>query len=67
MTTSAPATRGARRATRRRPRDLSFGRVSFFAVFLVLPLLLYVYLVISPIIQSFFYSMTNWTGFDPNP
>ncbi len=54
-------------APRRRTRNLSFGRVSFFAVFLGLPLLLYLYLVVSPIIQSFFYSMTNWSGFDPNP
>ncbi|MEO7061350.1 MAG: sugar ABC transporter permease [Lapillicoccus sp.] len=60
----AQTTGGATRAPRRR---LTLDRVSFFAVFLGLPLLLYVYLVISPILQSFYYSMTSWTGFQSNP
>ena len=32
-------------------------------VFLGLPLAIYVVFVISPFVQAFYYSMTDWTGF----
>lgn len=50
---------------RRRRRNFSFDRVSFFLVFLGLPLAVYLIFVVSPFIQAFYYSMTNWTGFNP--
>ncbi|AKU18676.1 sugar ABC transporter permease [Luteipulveratus mongoliensis] len=48
---------------RRRRRPLTFGRISFFVVFLGLPLALYLVFVIWPFVQAFYYSMTNWSGF----
>ena len=69
---SAPATRttstaGGTPAPRRRRRNLSFDRISFFAVFLLVPLGLYVYLVVSPILQAFYFSLTSWSGYTQNP
>ncbi len=37
--------------------------MSFFAVFLGVPLAIYLLFVISPFVQAFYYSMTNWSGF----
>ncbi|XAS68707.1 sugar ABC transporter permease [Micrococcaceae bacterium Sec5.7] len=54
---------GGRPAAVRRRRKLTFDRVSFFAVFLGLPLAIYLVFVISPFIQAFYYSMTDWSGF----
>jgi N-acetylglucosamine transport system permease protein len=45
----------------RRYRKLAEYR--FVAWFLFLPLLIYAFFVVSPFIQAFFYSMTDWTGF----
>jgi len=41
------------------------GQYRFIAGFLVVPLVLYAVFVISPFIQAFYYSMTNWTGVSP--
>ena len=41
----------------------SFGQASFMLVFLGLPLAIYVIFVISPFVQAFYYSMTDWSGF----
>ncbi|MGH8940536.1 MAG: carbohydrate ABC transporter permease, partial [Actinomycetes bacterium] len=41
------------------------GQYRFIAGFLVLPLALYGIFVISPFVQAFYYSMTNWTGVSP--
>ena len=41
------------------------GQYRFIAGFLVVPLALYAVFVISPFIQAFYYSMTNWTGVSP--
>ena len=41
----------------------SFGNLSFMLVFLGLPLLIYVIFVVSPFVQAFYYSMTDWSGF----
>ncbi|WP_426997120.1 carbohydrate ABC transporter permease [Pseudarthrobacter sp. N5] len=54
---------GRAAAVRRRRKKLTFDRVSFFAVFLGLPLAIYLVFVISPFIQAFYYSMTDWSGF----
>ncbi len=48
---------------RRRRHHWSFDKVSFFAVFLGLPLAVYLIFVVSPFIQAFYYSLTNWGGF----
>lgn len=41
----------------------SFGQASFMLVFLGIPLAIYVIFVISPFVQAFYYSMTDWSGF----
>ncbi len=53
----APAT------TARRWKLPNFESTSFALVFLGLPLAIYVIFVISPFVQAFYYSMTDWTGF----
>lgn len=54
---SAPAT------TTRRWKLPSLEGTSFALVFLGLPLAIYVIFVISPFVQAFYYSMTDWSGF----
>ena len=51
---------------RRRRKKLTFDKVSFMAVFLGLPLAIYLVFVISPFVQAVYYSMTSWSGFDNN-
>ncbi|WP_185751222.1 carbohydrate ABC transporter permease [Arthrobacter sp. 31Y] len=51
---------------RRRRKPLTWDKVSFFAVFLGLPLAIYLLFVIWPFIQAFGYSLTDWSGFSPN-
>jgi N-acetylglucosamine transport system permease protein len=41
------------------------GQYRFIAGFLVVPLVLYAVFVISPFIQAFYYSLTDWTGVSP--
>lgn len=53
-------------ARRRRRRVPSVQRILFFLLFLGLPLAVYVMFVISPFAQSFYYSMTNWSGLSPS-
>ncbi|GAB2534454.1 carbohydrate ABC transporter permease [Brachybacterium huguangmaarense] len=53
-------------APRRRRRRVSLERVVFFAIFLGLPLTVYLMFVVSPFLQSFYYSMTDWTGLTPS-
>jgi ABC-type glycerol-3-phosphate transport system permease component len=50
-------------ATTRRWKLPSFENTSFALVFLGLPLAIYVVFVISPFVQAFYYSMTDWSGF----
>src|SRR5688572_24147932 len=45
----------------RRYRKLDQYR--FIAGFLLVPVVLYAFLVVSPFFQAFYYSMTDWTGF----
>ena len=49
-------------ATRRRKLP-NIEKASFMLVFLGVPLALYVIFVISPFVQAFYYSMTDWSGF----
>ena len=44
-------------------RKLTFDRVSFFVVFLGLPLAIFLLFVVWPFVQAFYYSMTDWSGF----
>jgi N-acetylglucosamine transport system permease protein len=48
---------------RRGRRPVTFDRVSFMLVFLGLPLVLFLVFVVWPIVQAFFYSLTDWSGF----
>ena len=58
------ASRGAGRPARRRSA-MRHGQTRFIVGFLVLPLALYAVFVISPFVQAFYYSLTNWTGVSP--
>jgi N-acetylglucosamine transport system permease protein len=64
-TAAVTAVRAGRRKPSRlgRRRKLTFDYVSFIAVFLLLPLAIFLIFVISPFVQALYYSMTNWTGF----
>jgi N-acetylglucosamine transport system permease protein len=44
-------------------RPVTFDRVSFMLVFLGLPLALFLVFVVWPIVQAFWYSLTDWSGF----
>ena len=55
---AAPRSRAGRRP--------SPSRLLFFAVFLGIPLLIYIIFVVSPFLQAFYYSMTNWRGVSAN-
>src|SRR6185437_4246876 len=41
----------------------NFEKASFVLVFLGLPLAIYVIFVVSPFVQAFYYSLTDWSGF----
>ncbi|MGD7789506.1 carbohydrate ABC transporter permease [Propionibacteriaceae bacterium Y1700] len=71
MTTSTPVLEDTTANTvpaappRTRRQRWRADRVSMFAVFLGLPMILYVVLVVSPFVQSMYYSLTDWSGFSP--
>ena len=48
-----------------RRRNLTFDKVSFFVVFLIVPVIGYLAFVVSPFIQAAYFSLTSWTGFSP--
>jgi N-acetylglucosamine transport system permease protein len=48
-----------------RRRNLTFDRISFFVVFLVVPVAGYLTFVVSPFVQAAYFSLTSWTGFSP--
>lgn len=52
-------------ARRWRRRDLTFDRISFMLVFLIVPVVAYIVFVVSPFAQAFYYSLTDWSGFTP--
>ncbi|WP_159622296.1 carbohydrate ABC transporter permease [Ruania rhizosphaerae] len=62
QTTPTGPVPGPRRGRRRK---WTLDRISFFIVFLGLPLALFLIFVINPFIQAGYYSLTNWSGFSP--
>ena len=52
-------------ARRRRAGRWTFDKASFMAVFLGLPLVIYLVFVVSPFAQAVYYSLTDWSGFSP--
>ena len=46
---------------RRRRRVPTVQRMLFFLLFLGVPLAVYVMFVVSPFVQSFYYSLTSWS------
>ena len=46
-----------------RRRNLTFDRISFFVVFLIVPVVGYIAFVVSPFAQAAYFSLTNWSGF----
>jgi N-acetylglucosamine transport system permease protein len=44
---------------------MQHGKYRFVVGFLVVPLVLYGVFVVSPFVQAFYYSLTNWTGVSP--
>ena len=56
-------TTAARRWSR---KDLTFDKISFMLVFLVVPVVGYIIFVVSPFIQAAYYSLTDWSGFTPD-
>ncbi|GAA1248118.1 sugar ABC transporter permease [Pseudonocardia aurantiaca] len=42
---------------------MRYGKYRFIASFLVVPLVLYIVFVVSPYLQAFYISMTDWRGF----
>lgn len=58
--TAAPPASAPRRRGRR--ARITPARVLFFALFLGLPMLIYVVFVVSPFLQAFYYSLTDWRG-----
>jgi len=49
-----------------RRRNLTFDRISFFMVFLIVPVVGYIAFVVSPFAQAAYFSLTNWSGFTPD-
>jgi len=49
-----------------RKRNLTFDKISFFLVFLVVPVVGYIAFVVSPFLQAAYFSLTNWSGFTPD-
>jgi N-acetylglucosamine transport system permease protein len=64
-TSVTPAADGRPRPTARQRRMAGRGRLSFMAVFLGLPLAIYLIFVIYPFGQALYYAMTDWNGFSP--
>ncbi len=53
-------------SARWRRRNLTLDRISFFVVFLIVPVAGYVTFVVSPFAQAAYFSLTNWSGFSPD-
>jgi N-acetylglucosamine transport system permease protein len=65
-TAGATTTAGGRpRPAARRRRMPSLARLGFMAVFLGVPLAVYLLFVIYPFGKALYYSMTDWSGFTP--
>ncbi|GAB3559899.1 carbohydrate ABC transporter permease [Spelaeicoccus albus] len=68
LRTQPKAGKAAPAAPRRRrlKKWLTFDRISFLVVFLGIPVAIYAIFVVSPFVQAFNYSLTNWSGFSPD-
>ena len=64
--TQTPGSAKLLASKRWRRRNLTFDRVSFFVVFLVVPVAGYIAFVVSPFGQAIYYSLTSWSGFSPD-
>src|SRR5262249_9168454 len=64
-TSGTTAAAGRPRRAGRQRRMAGRGRLSFMAVFLGLPLAIYLIFVIYPFGQALYYAMTDWSGFTP--
>jgi N-acetylglucosamine transport system permease protein len=53
-------------SARWRRRNLTFDKVSFFLVFLIIPVAWYIGFVVSPFVQAAYFSLTDWSGFSPS-
>lgn len=56
---------GGRKAAGGRRRRPTFDYISFMAIFLGLPLAIFLIFVIWPFVQAVYYSLTDWSGFSP--
>jgi N-acetylglucosamine transport system permease protein len=65
MASGTTTTGGRPRSAARRRRIPSWDRLSFMAVFLGLPLAIFLVFVIYPFGQALWFAMTDWTGFSP--
>jgi N-acetylglucosamine transport system permease protein len=52
-------------SARWRKRNLTFDKITFFLVFLVIPVAFYIAFVVSPFVQAAYFLLTDWTGFTP--
>jgi len=52
-------------SARWRKRNLTFDKITFFLVFLIIPVAFYIAFVVSPFVQAAYFSLTDWTGFTP--
>ncbi|OYN89460.1 carbohydrate ABC transporter permease [Parenemella sanctibonifatiensis] len=66
MSTTAIPTAAGTTSPRRRRVKPSLDSVSFFAVFLGLPIGIYALFVLWPFAQAVAYSFTSWSGFSPD-
>jgi N-acetylglucosamine transport system permease protein len=65
MTSVTTTTGGRPRSAARRRRVPSLARLGFLAVFLGVPLAVYLVFVIYPFGRALYFSMTDWSGFTP--
>lgn len=65
MTSATTTTGGRPRPAARWRRMPRWDRLSFMAVFLGLPLAIFLVFVIYPFCQALYFSMTDWSGFAP--
>ena len=56
---------GVRRSWKGSKRYREFVKYRFIAGFLAVPVALYAVFVISPFLQTIYYSLTDWTGPEP--
>jgi N-acetylglucosamine transport system permease protein len=65
LTSGVSSSGGLRRigSARWRRRNLTFDKVSFFLVFLIIPVAWYIGFVVSPFVQAAYFSLTDWSGF----